>query len=213
MSRIFICGDTHATIDIDKLLPNNFTTGQELTKQDYVIIAGDFGFIWKSKLSSDEQHWKQWFDNQPWTTLIVPGNHENYDRIFELPKIESFNGTVRKYSNSILLLERGETYIIGNNTFWVMGGALSIDKDRRILAVSYWPQEIPSYSEMNHGIDTLHKLHGKVDYIITHASPVSWIHKVLYNHGMFSSTNHKYQDPTAEYLNEILDNHLVYYKN
>ena len=44
---IYITGDTHGTIDIRKLLDNQIT--EKMTKDDYVIICGDFGLVWNHK--------------------------------------------------------------------------------------------------------------------------------------------------------------------
>ncbi|MDM8195794.1 hypothetical protein QUV98_05625 [Massilimicrobiota timonensis] len=46
MSRIFITGDTHGSYDIQKLARKNFPEGKTLTKDDYMIICGDFGCVW-----------------------------------------------------------------------------------------------------------------------------------------------------------------------
>lgn len=40
---IYITGDIHGSIDIDKLSGKNFAEGKSLTRSDYVIICGDFG--------------------------------------------------------------------------------------------------------------------------------------------------------------------------
>lgn len=50
MSRIFITGDTHGSYDIQKLARKNFPEGKTLTKDDYVIICGDFGCVWGGEL-------------------------------------------------------------------------------------------------------------------------------------------------------------------
>ena len=42
---IYITGDIHGDIDIHKLSKHNFPEGQALTKEDYLIICGDFGLI------------------------------------------------------------------------------------------------------------------------------------------------------------------------
>ena len=42
---IFVTGDIHASYDIAKLSESCFDTAG-LTKDDYVIICGDFGFVW-----------------------------------------------------------------------------------------------------------------------------------------------------------------------
>ncbi|MBR1854730.1 MAG: hypothetical protein IJ794_16560 [Lachnospiraceae bacterium] len=48
MNRIFVTGDTHGDMDIRKLNQRNFPAQRELTKEDYLIIAGDFGNVWRS---------------------------------------------------------------------------------------------------------------------------------------------------------------------
>lgn len=42
---IFITGDVHGEIDIHKLNTKNFPIQRELTKDDYVMVAGDFGLV------------------------------------------------------------------------------------------------------------------------------------------------------------------------
>ena len=51
----------------------------ELTKEDYIIICGDFGLCW-AKDKTFEYHCKN-FAEKPYTILWVQGNHENYDMI------------------------------------------------------------------------------------------------------------------------------------
>jgi predicted phosphodiesterase len=49
---MYITGDTHGEIDIQKLNGTQFKEQKNMVKQDYVIIAGDFGFVWKENKSS-----------------------------------------------------------------------------------------------------------------------------------------------------------------
>ena len=212
MNRIFVTGDTHGTTDIGKLSSRQWTVGKELDKEDYLIIAGDFGFIWKNEIDQTEKYWMKWFDEKPYTTLVVPGNHENYDRIFELPITEMFGGKIRKYNDSVIFLERGEVYTIAGKTFWIMGGGLSIDKEYRTLGISYWAQELLTHNEMEYGITKMQEAHGEVDYIITHAAPRKWIDKILPKLLFRDPTLNKYKDPTVDYLNEILNVYLYKYE-
>lgn len=39
---IFITGDTHANIDISKLSVKNFPKQKDLSKNDYLIVCGDY---------------------------------------------------------------------------------------------------------------------------------------------------------------------------
>ena len=41
--KIYVTGDTHIPIDISKLNMREFPEQKELTREDYVIILGDFG--------------------------------------------------------------------------------------------------------------------------------------------------------------------------
>ena len=44
---IYITGDTHS--DFSRFTEENFPIQSEMTKDDYVIICGDFGGVWKLK--------------------------------------------------------------------------------------------------------------------------------------------------------------------
>ena len=48
MGRVFVTGDIHASLDIAKLTPEQWPLGNELTRDDYLVISGDFGAVWGS---------------------------------------------------------------------------------------------------------------------------------------------------------------------
>lgn len=199
MSKIFTTGDLHGEIDIHKLNSTNWAIGNTLTKDDYLIVCGDFGLIWDrpEHLSSEEKYWREWLNEKPWTTLFVDGNHENHKRLMTYPVIEKFGGKVHQIEDSIFHLIRGEYYTINEKTFWVMGGATSIDKIYRIPDVTWWEEEIPSYDEMLHGVDTFNEHNNKVDYILSHCAPSDYLNDICLG----------YQpDEVTQYLNFILHN-------
>lgn len=68
---IYITGDTHGALSMNRLNSDNFPQGKELTKDDYVIICGDFGLVWNN--NGEDYWWRRWLDNKPWTTLFVDG--------------------------------------------------------------------------------------------------------------------------------------------
>ena len=72
---IFVTGDTHA--DVKRLGINSFEEQSEMTKEDYVIILGDFGLVWSTVESAYEEKWLDWLEERPFTTLFVDGNHKN----------------------------------------------------------------------------------------------------------------------------------------
>ena len=162
---IFITGDTHGNIDFYKL--HQFADEHlELTKNDYVIIAGDFGGVWdKRTLEKDLKP----YSDLPFTVLFVDGNHENFDLINAYP-VEMWNGgKVHKIKPDIIHLMRGQVFEIEGKTFFTFGGATSIDRDWRVEGRSWWAQELPTYEELDEGFANLKRNGNKVDYIITHS--------------------------------------------
>ena len=183
---IYITGDTHGGIDISKLGTKYFKEQASLTKQDYVIIAGDFGFIWENKI---QEYWKNWFEEKSFTTLFVDGNHENFD-ILNSYETELWNGgKIHRISDSIIHLRRGQVFTIENKKFFSFGGGRSIDKLRRIEGRSWWKEEMPSSEEYSEAIDTLIKNDWSVDYIITHTAPTSIIQILKTTHDVYNKEN------------------------
>lgn len=170
---MFIVGDTHFNHDIKKIKTVRKTCKDDYPyEQNYLIVCGDFGLIWYGRENDEERWWKTWYNDQPFTTLFVPGNHENYNRLFsdEFPEVDMFDDKVKQISDKIFMLQRGHIYNIDGKSFFCMGGAESIDKEHRQINISWWPQELPTYKELELGLHNLQHYHGKVDYIISHTT-------------------------------------------
>jgi hypothetical protein len=171
MNRIFVTGDTHGgqVGDAKKLTTRNFPEGKNLDKGDFVIVVGDFGYVWAlNEPSKEELHNYKWFNERPWTTLFVDGNHENFDRLDFLPEEEMFGGKVGKLSDTIYHLKRGEIYTIAGRKILTMGGGMSIDKIYRTENISWWKEEAPSEKDYVNCLDNLRDHDNKVDVILTH---------------------------------------------
>jgi hypothetical protein len=176
---IYLFGDTHGSIDVSKLNTTNFPEQDEMTKDDYVIILGDFGFIWKKNKEMD--YWLNWFNGKNFTTLFVDGNHENFNLLYQYPIIEKLGGKVHKINNSVFHLMRGEVFTIDEKNFFVFGGAESIDKAFRKPHVTWWADEIPNKEEENNGMKNLEECDYKIDYVLSHTCPVSIQNLILTN--------------------------------
>ena len=169
MTRVFITGDTHSTIDWEKLNTTRFPVQKDLTKEDLVIIAGDFGGIWDGSKSDD--YVLNTYDSRNFTTLFVDGNHENFDLLNSYPVEEFHGGKVHRIRDSVYHLMRGQVYDFGGKSFFTFGGARSTDRIYRKEGVSWWPQEIPNEEEMKEAEENLAKVDNKVNYVITHCCP------------------------------------------
>ena len=162
-----------------------------MTKDDYVIICGDFGLLWNYEplgrcIGSNTKDWcwaedeiqlLEWYNECPWTTLAVLGNHSNYDRWETYPISEWHGGRVQRVGNSIIRLMNGEIYDIDGYTYFCMGGAMSTDRGIATGTQDYdihkwwWPQELPSSAEWENAYNHLDEVDWKVDFIITHDAP------------------------------------------
>ena len=198
MSKVYVTGDIHG--DPTRFSMDNFPEQRELTKDDYVIILGDFGLVWNG--SREENYWQEWLDNKPFTTLFVCGNHENFDMLNDYPVVDFCGGKAHKIRGNIYHLMRGYVFEIADKKFFAFGGASSHDiqdgildpydyinnpgefrkiynnwkklgKIFRVKGFSWWPQEMPNEDEMNRGIANLESANWKVDYVITHCFPQS----------------------------------------
>ena len=190
---IYITGDTHS--DFTRFTEEKFPIQSEMTKDDYIIICGDFGGVWTfEEESRREKEALDWLNNKNFTTLFVDGNHENYTRLYNYPIEEWKGGKVHKIRDSVLHLMRGEIFDIDNKKIFAFGGArshdiqdgiLNLDEEEkiyeyrkrgayfRIRDFSWWDLELPTNQEMENGIENLEKINYKVDYIISHCCPTS----------------------------------------
>lgn len=191
----YVTGDLHGEYDINKLNSKNFPMGRNLTRNDYLIICGDFGLVWNN--SFQEKYWRDWLNNKPWTTLFVDGNHENFPVLNSYPVTEQWGGKVHKIEDNIYHLMRGQVFDIDGKTFFTMGGASSHDIPYRKLGVDWWTEELPNNEEMMCGLDNLTKHNWKVDYVITHCAPTEFLMGYI---------NKRYQpDTLTDYLQHIDD--------
>lgn len=216
---IYITGDVHGNW-ISRLSSNSFPEGLNMTKNDYVIICGDFG-IWDD--SPSERYNLDWLDKKPFTTLVVDGNHENHDMLDAMDVSEWNGGKVHFLRPSVIHLMRGQVFCIKGIRFFTFGGASSHDisdgildaadfpnkrifskevsrwrlegKLFRINHVSWWSRELPSEEEMEEGRRNLAANDNKVDFIITHCGSTST--EALLGYGSHS------QDKLTEYFEEI----------
>ncbi|MDP4119236.1 MAG: metallophosphoesterase family protein [Bacillota bacterium] len=159
---ICITGDTHIPIDIGKLSTKRFPAQKVLTKEDYLIICGDFGGVWDN--SNEEKYWIKWLCKKNFTTIFIDGNHENYSLLNELPVVPF----AHKINDGIYHLIRGEVFTIDNKKIFTFGGASSHDRQCRKEGINWWKEEVPSEGEYIKAIHNLDICNWKVDYIITH---------------------------------------------
>ena len=186
---VYMTGDTHG--DFSRFQADAFR--QSVQQDDYVIICGDFGGVWDG--GAEEARQLDWLNQQPFFTLFVSGNHENFDLLSAYPKEQWHGGSVQRIRPRVLHLLRGQAFDLCGKKFFTMGGASSrllriLQPNDPLLRIKggwfsfrkaqYWiehvnwfRQEVPDEEEYRTARETLERCHWSVDYIVTHCAPTS----------------------------------------
>ena len=201
---IWVTGDTHGQKDFAKL--KRFANEHpELSNDDYVIIAGDFGGVWDERtLEGDLKHYQE----LPFTILFVDGNHENFDLLNAYPVGIWNGGKVHKIKPDIIHLMRGQVFTIEGKRILAIGGADSRDKGRRLEYEKdagrkvWWAQEQIHRNDITEADKNLRKYGNKVDYAITHCASADVCEEMLSITG-----NERFRPHVSEkFLREIFTN-------
>lgn len=204
---IYVTGDTHG--NFHRLSTKCFPQQKELTRDDYLIVCGDFGGVWNyNGETSQERHNLQRISDKPFTTLFVDGNHENFDRLtHDYPIVSFHGGKAHRIRDNIYHLMRGYVFHIDGKKIFTFGGAASHDikdgildpanyptfKDLnrsyatyymaglqvRVKGISWWSQELPAWHERQRGLKNLAAVNNDVDIVISHCLPYS-VERLLY---------------------------------
>lgn len=110
----------------------------------------------------------KWWEQKPWTTFVVLGNHCNYEAIEKLPIDTAFGAPVRRVSNSIVIAETGNIYNLCGKKCLVVNGADSHDKIYRKEGGSWWAQEKITQDDANKALASLDQYDNKVDFVFSH---------------------------------------------
>lgn len=221
---IYVTGDCHA--QFYKFSAKRFPAQKEMTREDFVIVCGDFGGIWKD--DERERYWLNWLAQKPFTLLFVDGNHENFDRLSgdEFEVVDFHGGKAHKIRENVYHLMRGYIFELGGKRFFAFGGASSHDIDHGILDradfpskrafrqtyqdwyragklfrvnhESWWAQELPSREEMERGRKNLEDHGNRVDFVISHCLPQTLVHILFRGEA----------DVLTTYFNDLMQNGL-----
>lgn len=167
---VYVTGDLHG--HKERFLDNKL---KKLTKDDILIVCGDFGFIWNG--SKKEKSVLKWLEKRKFKILFVEGVHENFALLEEFQTVELYGGKARKINNNIFQLIKGEVYSIENNNYFCFGGGsmdpktdLDFDFDFDFYSLN---GASATLEEIQNAQKNLDSFDWSVDYVITHDAPTS----------------------------------------
>ena len=162
--RWFITGDIHGDLQriwdfIDKIDINDENCN--------IIIAGDAGLCWRHDKQDLARNLILHETKYKTHIYFIDGNHENFKILKSL--LVSEDG-IAHISKHIHYIPRGSRLILNfgeyTKTMLAMGGADSIDKNRRIPGLSWWQEEQITKEDIA-------EITGHFDYVVTHCCPTS----------------------------------------
>jgi len=212
---VWATGDTHGKFE--RFNRKCFPELEALSREDIMIITGDFGGVWFGDHRDDK--WLDWLEDRPFTTAFVDGNHENFDVLAKYPVEEWNGGKVHFIRPHVIHLMRGQVFTIQGHTFFTMGGASSYDIEDGILEPgmpdfrqtrlemeimgcrfrvnhqTWWKEELPSDEEYAVARKNLDTHRWEIDYIITHSPPSGFLE--LLGSGFYP------RDKLTDFLEEV----------
>ena len=197
-NRVFITGDTHGSFArID-----DFCRKEKTSKDDVLIILGDAGLNfhlnWKDDAAKDA------VEEMPISLFCIHGNHEarpaTIDSYMATERYDA-PGWIEDDHPSIFFAKDGERYSIGGHSFFVIGGAYSVDKPYRLKRHWTWFSDEQPDEETKAYVEQQLSTNGSSeDIILSHTCPAAYMPIDTFIAGVDqSSVDHS----TEEWLDKI----------
>lgn len=199
---LFCSGDTHGKV-IERFSYRQNPALRQLTADDVIFQLGDFGQPFGINSYKEAKNVFEFLNNKPWITIVIGGNHDDYDYWQSCPQVELFNGKVRQAVIndeffSIFFVDEITIFNIDNYHILAIPGAESHDTDIildpndkyfkqqkrnarklnyffRIKGQSWWPQEQMNVQKNAEFME--YHMNEHFDFILTHDAPAlinSW---------------------------------------
>ena len=175
---VYVIADIHGSA---LSLQHDMKYMPELTKDDYVIIAGDAGLEYGQYSMGSL---KKYMNKFPCTFVVMRGNHDNRYHYMARNNPDRWSFTddgmyayENKYQNIMYVKDGGGVYTIDGKDILFIPGAYSVDKYYRLAnGLAYEPREELSWFETDALFAEIDSKN--FDYVISHTAPLSLVPKL-----------------------------------
>ena len=210
---VYLTGDTHGTF----LRIERWCNFIKTTKEDVLIILGDAGINYYGLSSDYDGKKKRRLQELPITIFCVHGNHEQRPENLPNYELADWNGGkvwIEKEYPSLIFAKDGEVYDINGQKTFVIGGAYSVDKYRRLTEynlgftriLEWWSDEQPSKEIKNVAEKNLKRLQWNVNVVLSHTCPKKYIPTEAF----LSEINQDTVDDSTEKWLDMIEDKLSY---
>ncbi len=134
------------------------------TDNDILIVLGDICLQFEK--TEENREFTEFFLSIKKKIAFIDGNHENFPYLSGFPKEEWKGGIVRRITENIVYLQRGNVYQIEGKTFFAFGGCKS---SKKWAEQGLWFEgETATEEECEIARENLRKSGFSADYILTH---------------------------------------------
>ena len=193
---IFCTGDVHGKA-VERFSFRQHPELRQLQLNDIMFQLGDFGQPFGPNTYKEAKYTFRFLDNKPWITIIIGGNHDDYDYWESCPQVKLFDGIARQAQfngelYSVFFVDHITIFNIENNHILCIPKAQShdiwnlLDPARpnfktekrhlrkahlwfRVKHESWWPQELMDIEE-NMNFMEQHE-HEHFDLVLSHDAP------------------------------------------
>ena len=162
-NRILVAGDFHGNLDHQ----GRVYQAAQNHGADAIVQVGDWGY-WPTPSGNIPMadHAAKMYAKTGIPQYWLDGNHEHFDM---LEALGLYGGEgMQKMQDGLYYLPRGTRWQWNGKKYLAFGGAYSIDKDWRTPHVSWFPQELPTWKQVDEVLDNP----DPVDIMFSHDSPV-----------------------------------------
>ena len=204
---MLILQDIHAETDmiLNWAHPSDWL---KFSQEKYCIQLGDFGFWFSNKIDEIEENILDYINGvlkeNGKVLFTILGNHDCWPRYLKLETCNDWDFKTWKLRDCIYAIQPGEIVQLEEKTFLCIGGADSHDKEWRAeyeklnVEAIWWAEETISDTDIETAKKNLEARDFKVDYVLTHCPPATFIAKSnLYPNPIYANSEKK--------LDEILE--------
>lgn len=156
---ILVVGDTHMS---GYWWKRSIIPTAKLHGVKTIVQLGDFGW-WPNWNEDYPEIVNNWLAELDCHCYFIDGNHENFDSLWSL---KPGHGDMTPVGSHLTYVPRGTTWEWDGVRYLALGGAYSIDKERRTLGWDYFEQELIRHRDVERCLDA-----GPVDVMFTHDGP------------------------------------------
>lgn len=217
VKNCYLTGDIHGRIGRFKKIKTFCKQHKTSKETDVIILLGDVGLNYYG--NNIDKTLKEYLNNIPVTFICIQGNHEERPENIPTYKEINLNSSIKgsfyyeSLYDNIYFAKNSYPFFINGLSFFVLGGAYSVDKEYRLNLTKlgynnykWFQDEQLNETEKAIALDNIKENNYYFDYILTHTCPYKYRPTEMF----LPSINQKKVDNSMEMFLDKIDDKIHY---